>query len=86
MALVLKRPAARRDVIDHFVYLEEHAGLKIADRFLTAADKTFEMIALHPQSGAPQKTNHLPGGIDVVRVIHAARDLERIIAEGFLPK
>jgi toxin ParE1/3/4 len=34
MALVTQREAAMRDLVEHFVYLAENAGLNLAERFL----------------------------------------------------
>ena len=41
MPVVSKREAARRDLVEHFVYLAENAGLDVADRFLTNAESSF---------------------------------------------
>jgi toxin ParE1/3/4 len=49
---VYQRAAARRDLIDHFVYLAETAGLDTAERFLSAARTTSENLAEHPKLGA----------------------------------
>lgn len=53
MGTVRQRAAARRDLIDHFVYLRETAGLEVAERFLTAAESTFHDLAGQPLIGAP---------------------------------
>ena len=37
MPKVYQRAVARRDLVEHFVYLAENAGLDIAERFLTNA-------------------------------------------------
>ena len=37
MPTVYRRAAARRDLIEHFVYLAENAGLDVAERFLASA-------------------------------------------------
>jgi toxin ParE1/3/4 len=107
MPRILKRPAAKGDLVDHFDYLEEHGSIRIANRFLFAAGQTMEILAQFPFSGTPQETkrtelagmrkkrikgflNHLifyfplSDGIDVVRIIHAARDLERLFEEEFI--
>ena len=42
MPIVRQREAARRDLVEHFVYLAENAGLDVADRFLSNAEATFE--------------------------------------------
>jgi toxin ParE1/3/4 len=51
MARITQRPAARRDLMQHFVYLAEHAGLATAQRFRQAAQHTYEELADMPQIG-----------------------------------
>ena len=41
MPKVYQRAAARRDLVEHFVYLAENASLDIAERFLTNAEAGF---------------------------------------------
>ena len=53
MRAAYQRPAARRDLIEHYVYLEEHAGEAIADRFLVNAEETFHQLAQDPAIGSP---------------------------------
>jgi toxin ParE1/3/4 len=53
---VYQRAAARRDLIEHFVYLAEAADLDAAERFLAAARTTFEDLAEHPTLGSPLQT------------------------------
>lgn len=53
MPVVRQREAARRDLIEHFVYLAENAGLAVADRFLSCAEATFGDLAQQPMMGAP---------------------------------
>lgn len=53
MGEVLKRAAAKRDLVDHFVYLAEHADLETADRFLRCAQESFADLARYPEMGAP---------------------------------
>ena len=60
MPAVQQRETARRDLIEHFVYLAEHAGIDLADRFLVSVEETFNDLARHPQMGAPLKLKH-PG-------------------------
>lgn len=55
MARITQRPAARRDLIQHFVYLAEHAGLETAQRFRQAAEQTYTELANMPQMGVPGK-------------------------------
>ena len=47
------RAAARRDLIEHFAYLAEHATVELADRFLVNAERAFLELAHHPSMGAP---------------------------------
>jgi toxin ParE1/3/4 len=49
--LVRKRPAAQRDLLEHFVALGERAGEVTALRFLQAAEDTFAELAAMPGMG-----------------------------------
>ncbi len=51
MRQVYKHGAAKRDLVEHFVYLAETAGLNTADRFLLKADESFSDLARHPALG-----------------------------------
>jgi toxin ParE1/3/4 len=53
MGVVYRRPAARRDLIEHYIYLMEHAGEAVADRFLDQARASFNDLARQPRIGAP---------------------------------
>jgi toxin ParE1/3/4 len=53
MPLVTKRAAARRDLVEQFVYLAENAGLNVAERFLSPAEASFADLARQPMMGAP---------------------------------
>lgn len=50
---VYKRAAARRDLVQHFVYLAENAGLDTAERFLANAERYFTELAQQPEMGSP---------------------------------
>lgn len=50
---VYKRQSAERDLVEHYVYLAEHAGIEIAERFLSNADESFDELSRHPEMGAP---------------------------------
>ena len=50
---VYQRPAARRDLVEHFVYLAENAGLATADKFLVNAEESFADLTKQPSMGAP---------------------------------
>ena len=58
MPKVTKREAARRDLVEHFVYLAENAGLDVAERFLAHAEASFGNLAGQPMIGAPLKLRH----------------------------
>lgn len=58
MPAVTQREAARRDLIEHFVYLAEEAGLTVAERFLTHAEACFNDLAQQPLMGAPLRLKH----------------------------
>jgi toxin ParE1/3/4 len=53
MPVVRKREAARRDLVEHFIYLADNAGLDVADRFLANAESSFNDLARQPKMGAP---------------------------------
>jgi toxin ParE1/3/4 len=53
MGRIRQRAVARRDLVEHFVYLAETAGLATAERFLDAAEATFNDLADQPLMGAP---------------------------------
>jgi len=58
MPSVTKREAARRDLVEHFVYLAENAGLDVAERFLSSAEASFADLARQPMMGAPLTLKH----------------------------
>jgi ParE toxin of type II toxin-antitoxin system, parDE len=51
MARVVKRPAAKRDLVQQWVWYAEKASIAVADRFLVAVDSTLEALASQPDSG-----------------------------------
>ena len=51
MARVRKREAAKRDLIAQWVWYAENADIETADRFLSAADSTANMLASQPEVG-----------------------------------
>lgn len=53
MPTVTKREAAQRDLVEHFVYLAENAGLDVAERFLNNAEASFKDLAQQPWMGPP---------------------------------
>ena len=56
--VVSRREAARRDLVEHFVYLAENAGIGVADRFLSCAESSFMDLARQPKLGAPLTLKH----------------------------
>ena len=50
-ATIRKRASARRDLVEQYVYLAEHAGIETAERFLANADESFRDLSRHPGLG-----------------------------------
>jgi toxin ParE1/3/4 len=50
---VIRRPAAKRDLIEHFVFLGEEAGLGAGERFMEAVKRSFERLRRTPAIGSP---------------------------------
>jgi toxin ParE1/3/4 len=46
-----KRAAAKQDLIEHFVYLAENAGVETADRFLACVNDSLKTLEAHPDIG-----------------------------------
>ena len=104
---VHRRAGARRDLIAIYRHYAREAGLRIADRFLAAAEETFRLLAGMPGMGTRYEHDHpalaelrvfplssrfkayvvfyrpVADGVEIVRVLHGARDLRRILAEEF---
>jgi toxin ParE1/3/4 len=53
MPKVFRRPAARRDLIEHFAYLAQEADEATAERFFSSADDTFLQLAQDSSIGTP---------------------------------
>jgi len=51
LARVLVRARARRDILQNAGYLEEKGGEALAQRFVDAAQETFEALAVMPRAG-----------------------------------
>lgn len=58
MIRIDKREAARRDLIEHYIYLAESGGTELADRFLRQAEASFEGLGRQPLMGAPLHLEH----------------------------
>jgi len=52
MARVLKREAAKRDLVAQWLWCAENASIEVADRFLGAADDTLNLLSTQPESGS----------------------------------
>jgi toxin ParE1/3/4 len=52
VARVLKREAAKRDLIGQWVWYAENANIEVADRFLRAAENSLALLFRQPESGA----------------------------------
>ncbi len=97
MAAVYKRASAKRDLVEDYVYLAEHAGIETAERFLSNAGDRFSDLSRNPAMGValflpdPRlaglrkwRINGFekflifylprPGGVSILRVLHAAQD------------
>lgn len=53
MSKIYQRAAARRDLVEHFVYLAENANLETAERFFAQTESSFNALAEQPLIGAP---------------------------------
>jgi toxin ParE1/3/4 len=51
MTGIQKHAAAKRDLVRHYVYLFDNAGLEVAERFLLQAEKSFISLSRHPKMG-----------------------------------
>jgi plasmid stabilization system protein ParE len=51
----IRRPAARRDFVKHYVYLAEHAGIETAAWFRVAVERTYAELSRMPEMGSPRK-------------------------------
>jgi hypothetical protein len=51
MARVVKRGAAKRDLIAQWVWYAETADVEVADRFLAAAETTLNLLSTRPEIG-----------------------------------
>lgn len=106
MTRIVRRLAARRDLVDAYRYYAREAGQAVADRFLAQAEATFTRLASVPGLGAPFEHDHpalagvryvplsrfksyvvfyrpIAGGLEVLRVLHGARDIHSILADDF---
>ena len=103
MTRIIKRPAAKRDLIEQANFIAQD-NLEAALRFLDAAEKTLTQLVRLPRIGKSRKVKSrvfynvrqfsiagfekylvfyrpMKGGIEVLRVLHGARDLNLILGE-----
>jgi len=52
MTIVRKRARARRDLVEHYVYLAENAGIEVADSFLRHLAESISEIGRNPAIGS----------------------------------
>lgn len=101
---ILRRERALRDLEALTDYLDQHAGPRVAIRFLDAAERSFDQLARHPLMGRAFASfdprlqelrifqvagfarilvyyRPLVDGVEVIRVIHGARDQEAVLTE-----
>lgn len=53
MPQIFQRATARRDLVTHFVYLAENAGVATADSFIAQAEASYALLAANPAIGTP---------------------------------
>jgi toxin ParE1/3/4 len=91
MSRIVRRPSARLDVADIWIYLQDRSE-RAVDRFLDRLNETLQMLASNPYLGRmrpdlmhelwsfvvdPYVVYFLPldDGIELVRVLHSSRDV-----------
>lgn len=73
---ITKRAAARRDLVEHYVYLAENASESVAERFLSSAEASFQELLRQPLIGAPLPLTHpMLAGMRKWRI----RDFDRLL-------
>ncbi len=55
---VVLRPAARRDLLEHYLFIGRDSP-DAAERFIAAADRTFELLAGMPEMGTRWVTENV---------------------------
>lgn len=51
MGSISKREAAKRDLVEIWVWYAENGGIEVADRFLAASESTLQTLSRHPEMG-----------------------------------
>jgi toxin ParE1/3/4 len=103
---IVRRPSAKRDLVEIFRHDAREAGIRVADRFFTRAETTFRRLAKMPGMGTQYEPEEplyaglpsfpvarfrrylvfyrrIPDGIEMLRVLHGARDIAGILAGEF---
>jgi toxin ParE1/3/4 len=98
---IIQRAEAQEDLAEAFAYLGQNS-LDAALRFIRAAEKTFQQLAMMPGIGERFRSNRpelaevrptsisgfrmyqvyyrpIDDGIEVLRILHGSRDVERIL-------
>ena len=106
MSRVLRRGAARQDLVDIAYYYIRRGSPATAQRFRGRAEALFRQLADRPGLGTSYAPDHpaladlrflpvtrfktylvfyrpIPGGIEIVRVLHGARDIHAILSGEF---
>ncbi len=106
MSRVIRRDAARRDLVEIVYYYLDQGSLAAAQRFRDQAEALLGRLADMRGIGTPYDPDHralaglrflpvtrfkkylifyrpVPGGIELVRVLHGAREIASILAEEF---
>jgi toxin ParE1/3/4 len=106
MAPVIRRRAARQDLVDIVYHYLREKTPTTARRFRNQAEATVQRLAEMPGLGSLYEHNHpalaglrffpvssfkkylvfyrpVAGAIEIVRVLHGARDIARILSEEF---
>jgi toxin ParE1/3/4 len=104
MNRIIRRPAARRDIVDIVYHYIREGTPATASRFREQAEATLQRLAAMPGIGARYEHEHpalaelryfpvsrfkkylvfyrqIPDAIEIVRVLHGARDIQGILAE-----
>ena len=75
-------PQARRSIDAIADYLLVEAGESVALRFVEEVESAFGYLAKWPSIGSPRRFRAARlGGIEIVDVVHAARDLPRALGD-----
>jgi plasmid stabilization system protein ParE len=68
MPRIVLRPAAKRDLVLHFAWLADQAGVEVARRFLRAAESSFQDLVAMPAMGPVKMHEGKFAGVRMCRV------------------